>query len=202
MCGIGLHRAKSSMASLPWLQTDQRAALRSDALPVLARLVPQLEQLDLSGALRIGGGELESLLASASSLKSLSLARVPGVTDAALEALVSAASGSLTAIDLFDCRKITDAGLSALAQCTQLQSVVLAGCLDVTVTGLAALADGAPGITTLSLAGLLHLSDSDVLETLGPRLAALTSLDVRFCRSIELRHDMGELYEALAASRA
>lgn len=67
-----------------------------------------------------------SLSAALQRLSCLSLRRCPGITDAAISAIASNHSKSLRTIDLRGCH-LTDVGVAAFGQCTELQNVFLGG---------------------------------------------------------------------------
>ena len=67
----------------------------------------------------------------------------------------------LTFINLYNCRKMTDAGVSALARgCPQLTSINLDRCNKMTDAGLSALARGCPQLTSIDLLGCYNITSA------------------------------------------
>ena len=70
----------------------------------------------------------------------------------------------LTLIDLSNCRSISDAGVSAIAQgCPQLTSIDLSNNDIISDVGVSAIAKGCPLLTSIDLFGCLGISDIGVL---------------------------------------
>jgi hypothetical protein len=93
---------------------------------------------------------------------------------------------NLTYLDLSECSKLDDIGLSAVARnCPNLGTVCLNWCWDVTDIGLAALVHRCPALVSLGLCGVVRLQ-GDCLPGLDTLLPGLQLLDLEQCPDVEL----------------
>ena len=87
----------------------------------------------------------------------------------------------LTSIDLGGCWRISDVGVSAIAQgCPQLTSINLGGCDSISDVGVSALAQGCPLLTSINIGGCRRISDRGV-SALAQGCPQLTSIDLSRC---------------------
>ena len=114
-------------------------------LPSVLRGVPSLRDLDVSGCVALTERGFSSLAKGLTALTALKLggcSRVATVTDGCVRALASSEhlSASLQRLDLAGCLELTDSGLEAACSSFEnLRSLSLWNCLRLTDAGLAAL---------------------------------------------------------------
>ena len=132
----------------------------------LAAGCPRLRRLDLAGCSRLGIDAVRAIATHCSALTELDLSHCRGVDDACLAALSSGACATaLQALDL-TYTDVGDAGLHNLAggRCPNLASLRLAGCSNVTDSGLTALAT--LQLHTLDIFGCKQLTEEGFLRAL------------------------------------
>jgi len=85
-------------------------------------------------------------------------------SDEGLEALVSLTSNTLNVIGFEDCQKLTDKGGVVLAQCSNLEEIVLKDCGNITDKTLQAISKGCKKATNLWLLDNPQLTDTGVIS--------------------------------------
>ena len=154
------------------------AAVDDDGLADLARSAPNLSTLRVGGEhAGVTDAGIVSYLAASPQLVELDLSS-SHVGDAPLLALAEGKC-SLTTLNLYYAKNVTDTGVSALASCEALTSLSLTG-TRVTDVGVASLAAGAADIHVLDL-GMTKVTDEGLAGAI-EAMPSLTSLDVHWTK--------------------
>ena len=155
------------------------------SLCMVGKLCPQLQRLDLSGALRItNAGFLPLLESCEASLIKVNLSGCMNLTDNVVSALAKVHGGTLEQLNLDGCQKITDASMFAIAENCALLSDLDVSKTAITDYGVAALASAKHlNVQILSLSGCSLISNQSVpfLRKLGQ---TLLGLNLQQCNTI------------------
>lgn len=143
------------------------------------RAAPVLKRLVLRGCTRVTDTSLRSLARYATSLRSLDLSFVAGVTDVGVAALCVASAPRLTKLLLRKCPCVGDITLKGVAVCEKLETLDISYCPNVTDVGIVAVAEGC-GTTLKLLAMSYDVLVSDVgITALGKWCTSLVQLCAR-----------------------
>ena len=113
------------------------------------------------------GGDvgLEGLLRRFRAVRSLTLERCDGVTDAGL-ATIGEGCPELESLDLSSCNGFTDAGLATIgAGCPNLKSLDLHSCKQITDAGLATIGAACPELESLDLNGCHMITEAGLAKS-------------------------------------
>lgn len=193
-----------ALAALPWLAElrmcgSHAVAAGEGALDTLMGSAERLQRMDLEWCFAMGERETQALATTPSPLAQLSFKGCGALVDAAMFPLAAITSlgavdltwcsqvgddglhaltelrDTLTNLTLKGCERITDDGLTLLAQCPHLTALDVSGCAEVTGVGLEALAP--VGMLRELNVGMLRRMDGEGMAAVGA-LASLTSLSI------------------------
>ncbi|KAJ7553334.1 hypothetical protein O6H91_06G093900 [Diphasiastrum complanatum] len=136
--------------------------LRSEVLEKVLQRYTNLQHLDLSLCIRVTDASLLSVAKLVGvRLLTINLSKIGGFSDAGL-AYLARDCPSILDIDLSYCSNLSDLGIIALAQLSNLQSLKLVGCHSITDAGLGCLAAGCKNLCALNLKGCLGITDAGI----------------------------------------
>jgi len=128
---------------------------------------------------------LVEVLDACREIEELYLYACPNFTDTSFTTLNKLSK--LCLLDLCGAHLLSDEGLSAISECSKLETLNLTWCINITDVGLQALAENCSCLQSLSLHGLLGVSDVG-LERLAKSCGnSLKALDVSGCINIKRR---------------
>ncbi|XP_052198463.1 EIN3-binding F-box protein 1-like [Diospyros lotus] len=167
----------SPCESLRCLSIRSCPGFGSRSLAMLAKLCPQLRQLDLSGLCGINDAGLLPLVESCEAgLVKVNLSGCLNVTDEVVSAIARLHGGTLEVLNLDGCYKLTDQSMVAVAEnCLVLNDLDVSKC-SITDLGIIALCHGEQlTLQVLSLSGCAKVSNKSLpyLRKLGKTLGGL-----------------------------
>lgn len=154
-------------------------------IEALARRCHRIRSLDLTRCFRVTDAGLGTILDANPGLEELRLYADSNFTDSAFLHVRHLAG--LSVLDICGMQHLTDEGLKAIAHCSQLTELNLTWCIQVTDFGVCSVAENCQKLQSLSLYGLLGVTDAslDALEKSCSQ--SLTTLDVNGCANIKNR---------------
>ncbi|GAV74516.1 LOW QUALITY PROTEIN: LRR_6 domain-containing protein, partial [Cephalotus follicularis] len=178
---------------------QDKPQLEDSAVETIANFCHDLQDLDLSKSFKLSDCSLYALAHGCTGLTKLNISGCTAFSDAALEYLTDFCQ-KLKILNLCGCVKAaSDRALQTIGRnCSQLQSLNLGWCENVSDVGVMSLAYGCP-LKSLDLCGCLLITDpldSSVIA-LANRCSCLRSLGLYYCQNITDR----AIY-SLAQSRA
>ncbi|XP_020592639.1 EIN3-binding F-box protein 1-like [Phalaenopsis equestris] len=186
-----------SCMSLNSLTISDCPGFTSFSLPLVGKICPNLQQIDLSGLLGVTDfGLLPLLENSESELVKVNLEGCVSVSDASISALVKVHGTSLKFLNLYGCKAITDKSLFSIsAYCSVLNDLDVSWC-SISDFGVAAIASAEQlNLQTLSLAGCTGITKKS-LSFLEKMKESLKWLNLQQCKLINSRV-VGSLEEKL-----
>ncbi|KAJ6844316.1 uncharacterized protein M6B38_291980 [Iris pallida] len=187
----GIRDADCSPQALPLCGSLRSLTVRdcpgftTSSLAVVAKICPNLVQLDLGGLVGVTDAGLLPLVESSSvGLVKVNLKGCANLTDAAVSALVKLHGSSLKELNVDGCNKLTDETLLAIADsCTELKELDVSTAA-ITGYGVAVLASARHlNLQILSLAGCSMLTNK-ILPLLGNMGSSLTGINLKNCNQI------------------
>ncbi|KAJ6816553.1 EIN3-binding F-box protein 1-like [Iris pallida] len=172
-------------ASLRSLTVRDCPGFTASSLAVVAKICPNLAQLDLGGLVGVTDAGLLPLAESSNAgLVKVNLKGCANLTDAVVSALVKVHGSTLKELNVDGCSKLTDTTLLAIAEsCTVLEELDMSTA-SVTDYGVAVLASARHlNLQILSLAGCSMLT-SKILPLLGNMGSSLTGINLKNCNRI------------------
>ncbi|GAV74515.1 F-box domain-containing protein/LRR_6 domain-containing protein [Cephalotus follicularis] len=176
---------------------QDKPQLEDSAVETIANFCHDLQDLDLSKSFKLSDCSLYALAHGCPDLTKLNISGCTAFSDAALEYLTGFCQ-KLKILNLCGCVKAaSDRALQAIGRnCSQLQSLNLGWCENVSDVGVMSLAYGCPELKSLDLCGCLLITDDSVIA-LANSCFCLRSLGLYYCQNITDR----AIY-SLAQSRA
>ncbi|KAF6170515.1 hypothetical protein GIB67_031923 [Kingdonia uniflora] len=158
--------------------------LEDNAVEAVARWCYELQDLDLSKSLKLTDQSLYALALGCPRLTKLNISGCSAFSDFSLAYLASSCI-NLKSLNLCGCVKAaTDHALQAIAaNCSQMQSLSLGWCEDVTDVGVKSLAFGCPDLRALDLCGCVLITDESIIA-LANNCLHLRSLGLYYCQNI------------------
>ncbi|XP_022969433.1 F-box/LRR-repeat protein 3 isoform X1 [Cucurbita maxima] len=141
-----------------------------------------LKVLNLTCCHSITDVAISSMASSCQKLMSLKLESCNMITERSLDRLGLYCS-LLEELDLTDCCGVNDKGLECLSKCSQLLSLKLGLCTNITDTGLIKIARNCKRIYELDLYRCLGIGDAG-LEALSTGCKRLTKLNLSYCNKV------------------
>ncbi|XP_072984245.1 EIN3-binding F-box protein 1-like [Typha latifolia] len=173
-----------SCISLRSLTIRECPGFTSASLAVVAKICPQLENIDLSGLTGVTDQGLLPLIESSQGLVKVNLSDCVNLTDTSIATMVKAHGSNLKVLNLDGCKKVTDKSLLAVAEnCSVIDELDLSRCM-VSDYGVAVLASARQlNLHVLSLAGCSKVTQKSLpfLANLGQ---SLIGLNLQFCNLI------------------
>lgn len=163
---------------------QDKPQLEDNAVEAIAKYCHDLQDLDLSKSFKLSDRSLYALAHGCPNLSKLNISGCPAFSDAALEYLTKFCR-KLKVLNMCGCvRTATDRALEAIADnCSQLQSLNLGWCDEVSDKGVTSLAYGCPNLRALDLCGCVRITDESVVA-LANGCPHLRSLDLYYCQNI------------------
>jgi Leucine Rich repeat len=189
---LGLHPLLQKCPNMKVLGLSRCAAVSPEMLLRVPALCSLLKTVNLSHSPSVNDAVVAAVAKGCRRLSSLFLQYCVFVTDAGAQALaVEANAATLTALDLSGCARISDAGVSPIAElCTGLTYLNLKGVNRVTEAGVTAVTHALWGLQYLSLEDCYNVLDAAFVHDLasdGRRavddnmMTSLTHLSLRDC---------------------
>jgi Concanavalin A-like lectin/glucanases superfamily/Leucine Rich repeat len=189
---LGLHPLLQKCPNMKVLGLSRCAAVSPEMLLRVPALCSLLKTVNLSHSPSVNDAVVAAVTKGCRRLSSLFLQYCVFVTDAGAQALaVEANAATLTALDLSGCARISDAGVSPIAElCTGLTYLNLKGVNRVTEAGVTAVTHALWGLQYLSLEDCYNVLDAAFVHDLasdGRRavddnmMTSLTHLSLRDC---------------------
>ena len=165
-------------------QYEGRDYSNDDGMARVARCCPGLRSYNLYGCNDFTDTGLQALVLGCVGLRELDFSNAEHVADSSLKILSQCPA--LTALDLNNCKLVTDFGIKDLcANCPQLRSLCLSNCRhweSPTVTGacIQSIAAGCPGLTNLNLRDSLGWGNGpiDTEGLIGKHCQSLVKLSI------------------------
>ncbi|KAL9240184.1 hypothetical protein vseg_014432 [Gypsophila vaccaria] len=154
------------------------------SMQLIAGTYNELESLNVTRCVKITDGGLKCILSKCLSLQSLNLYALSSLTD---EVYTKISLRQLKFLDLCGAQNLTDQGLSCIAKCNNLISLNLTWCVRITDVGVTALAEGCKFLEYLSLFGIIGVTDKSLEALSGSCRSTLKTLDVNGCINIKRR---------------
>ncbi|RVX03241.1 F-box protein SKP2B [Vitis vinifera] len=163
---------------------QDKPQLEDKAVEIIANYCHDLQDLDLSKSFKLSDSSLYALAHGCPNLTKLNISGCTAFSDAALAHLTGFCR-KLKILNLCGCGKAaSNRALQAIGRnCSQLQSLNLGWCEDVSDAGVMSLAYGCPDLRALDLCGCVHITDESVIA-LANRCLHLRSLGLYFCQNI------------------
>ncbi|KAI5597470.1 hypothetical protein POPTR_002G074700v4 [Populus trichocarpa] len=163
---------------------QDKPQLEDNAVETIASYCHDLQDLDLSKSFKLSDLSLYALAHGFPNLTKLNISGCTAFSDVSLEYLTEFCR-KLKILNLCGCvNGATDRALQAIGRnCSQLQSLNLGWCENVSDVGVMSLAYGCPDIRTLDLCGCVCITDDSVIA-LANRCPHLRSLCLYYCRNI------------------
>ncbi|KAK1432358.1 hypothetical protein QVD17_09254 [Tagetes erecta] len=176
---------------------QEKPQLVDNAVETVANNCHEIEDLDLSKSFRLNDSSLYALAHGCPNLIKLNISGCSAFSDTAL-AYLTGFCRKLRILNLCGCVKAaSDNALKAIGDnCSQLQSLNLGWCENVSDAGVMSLAYGCPDLHALDLCGCVLITDESVIA-LANKCLNLQSLGLYYCQNITDR----AIY-ALAHSRS
>jgi Leucine Rich repeat len=189
---LGLHPLLQKCPNMKVLGLSRCAAVSPEMLLRIPALCSLLKTVNLSHSPSVNDAVVAAVAKGCRRLSSLFLQYCVFVTDAGAQALaVEANAATLTALDLSGCARISDAGVSPIAElCTGLTYLNLKGVNRITEAGVTAVTHALWGLQYLSFEDCYNVLDAAFVHDLasdGRRavddnmMTSLTHLSLRDC---------------------
>ena len=167
---------------------DVRLVCCRDVMPEpllgLVRGLPKLRSLRIDGCHAVSGRDVLTMCEVRPTLADLHLAELDTVTDP-IVGLIAAQVSSLRSLDLSWCNRITDEGLALLApRAAGLERLILRK-LDISSTGVDALARHCTSLRTVDLSHCDNVDNASLLRLVAASGATLRKLKVAWLMSID-----------------
>lgn len=158
----------------------------------------ELGLIGLEECVNLTDRTLNTIAATCSGLKKLSLIKLERITDFGVQAVLENAP-LLTTLNLDWC-PITDTTLYAISgSCRTLQELTISQAPKVTIEGFSSIVYGLQDLQTLELWGLEQLNDRWLYVLIQANLQSLTQLDISFSSTTEAgRYQLQEKYPRLS----
>ncbi|KAF5467835.1 hypothetical protein F2P56_012047 [Juglans regia] len=163
---------------------QDKTQLEDDAVQTIANCCHDLQVLDLSKSFKLSDRSLFALAHGCRNLSKLNISGCSAFSDSALAYLASFCQ-NLKVLNLCGCvQAASDIALQAIGRyCSQLQSLNLGWCDNVSDVGVMCLAYGCPDLRTLDLCGCVRITDDSVIA-LANKCLHLRSLGLYYCQNI------------------
>jgi hypothetical protein len=140
-----------SCRSIRSLDLTKCAKLSDISIKAIAHHCRRLQKLTLFNCQEVTTESIVEVAKHCKKIQEVDMSACDRITDRALEALANGCP-RLRSVSVSDCTKLTTVGIIALATCSRLTKLRLAGCKGLTDDSLAKLTIGCPDISELDLA--------------------------------------------------
>lgn len=156
-------------------------------LHALSENCPKLEELCLQGCTNITDSGLTVLANGCRGMKHLDVNKCSNLGDGGISTVAETCSDSLKALKCLDCYKVGDEAVLSLAKfCTNLETLIIGGCRDISDESVRSLAYAACNHTLkrLRMDWCTNISDSSVKCILS-QCTNLEALDIGCCEEVK-----------------
>ncbi|KAG2765686.1 hypothetical protein PC129_g10167 [Phytophthora cactorum] len=177
--------AQHASLSLEEIVLDRCLKISGPAIRFLMRMQRNLRSFSFARCPKVQGADFYNLTQISQSksiceLSTLDLSGCAGLDDNGVAALITTNRYTLRSLNLGALQSLGSATFSAIAQCTELESLNLSLCRTLQNSDLVTIASGCPQLSTLLLQGCVALDDAG-LKALASRATNLQRLSLEFC---------------------
>ncbi|GAQ83937.1 hypothetical protein KFL_001690150 [Klebsormidium nitens] len=186
-----------SCPDLTFLNISGCKKITDVGVKAVARACPRLQTFNLTRVVAMTDDGLLEVLRHSGQLQELYLYALSSLTDRSY--LETHRLPHLRLLDLCGAANLSDEGAASVAQCHELTTLNLTWCVRLMDRGLSAIAHGCPKLESLSLYGILGITDKAVEELAHHCSGTLHTLDVNGCVNVKRRskEDLLQLFPLL-----
>ncbi|XP_024362312.1 F-box protein At3g58530 [Physcomitrium patens] len=181
----GIEAVVRSCKDLRSLNISGCKSLTDRSLRAVAKHGQRIQILNLTRGVKLTDEGLVEVINACREIVELYLYASPNFTDTSFITLSKLSE--LRVLDLCGAHLLSDDGLSAISECSKLETLNLTWCINITDVGLTALAQHCSRLQSLSLHGLLGVSDEGLESLAACCGSSLIALDVNGCINVKRR---------------